>query len=217
MLQYIEALAKLSAIFSESRLTHQRRLKIARALVQLHENLDEVLANARLILKNKPDDFGGIEVDISLLEKQVRALLETQRLLSKAPLRSVLRIKWKPLPRFRAVSEGKGYILVLALGAFYRLLPNAKAEAEVNAYSLQQFRKDNPGDTDWPGIFDADQKGGLVPFEEGLREVSDGERVPVLGTPRQYREAKQRVAELSRLAEDLREFISREFKPEELS
>jgi hypothetical protein len=217
MFDFLGALAKLSSIFSAGHLTHQRRRKIAKALVQLHENLDEVLANAHRILKKKPDDLGILRVDASIVERQVAALLEAQRLLSTAPLRNVLRIKWKPLPKFRAINEGKGSALVLALAAFYHLRPKAKAEAEIQSYSLKQFREQNPGNDEYLGPYDPDQASSLVPFEEGLREVHDGATMVVLATPQHYREAKQRVAELAIIAKDLRKFISLEFKPEELS
>jgi len=132
MLEYLNALEKLTSIFSVERLTAQRRRRIARALVELHDNLELVVRNARLILKHKPDDLGVVHVDVSLLERQVGTLAETRRLLSTAPLRSVLRIKWKPWPRFCVLSEGKGYALALALGAFYGLVPEARAEAQMN-------------------------------------------------------------------------------------
>ena len=214
MLEYINALEKLTSIFSVDRLTAQRRRRIARALVELHANLEAVLANARLILKHKPDDLGVVEVDISLLEKQLGALAETQRLLSIAPLQSVLRIKWKPWPRFCVISEGKGHVLALALAAFYRLLPDEPAEAQVNDYTIRRLCQENPEDRDWAGVYDASS--GHMSLAEGFREAKDGEQVIVFATPQHYRQALRRVAELKKLSEKLRQFIAREFEAEEL-
>jgi len=214
MLQYINALEKVTSIFSVDRLTAQRRRRIARALVELHKNLDVVLANARLILKHKPDDLGIVEVDVSLLEKQLGALAETQRLLSTAPLQSVLRIKWKPSPRLSVISEGKGYVLALALAAFYGLLPDEAAEAEVNNYAIRRLRQEHSLDPDWAGPYDASS--GHISMAEGFDEVKDGEQIVVFATPEHYHQAVRRVAELKRLTEKLRQFIAREFQVEEL-
>jgi len=49
------------------------------------------------------------------------------------------------------------------------------------------------------------------PLGDGLRDVKDGAQMVVLAATQHYREARQRVAELTKLAEDLRKFISQEF------
>lgn len=229
MLEFLGVLEKVSSILSVDRLAAARRRRIAKALVQLHESLREVVQNAHLLLENKPDDMGGAAVDLPLLERQVAALTEVKRLLSTEPLRSVLPVKWKPWPKFTRISEGKGYVLTLALASFYGLQSGEDAKAEVNDYQVQvcggQHPQDPKGSWENAGIFEDDKVEGEDSLRAGLRDLRRGyglipfqekESVPIWATPRQYQEAVERVKKLTELTENLRALIATEFRIEEL-
>jgi hypothetical protein len=213
MLEYIEAIQQLSSVLSVQRLNNRRRRRIARALVELHEAVVVALSDARFMLKLKPDEFGVVRVGISVLEKQVGTLAEIRRLMSSDPIRSILQIKWRPWARFNVLSEGKGNILTLTLADFYHLRPTELAEAEVDRYALKILRTSNP-EMEESGFYEDGPKPSLL---SALRDVDDDEDVILFATPKHRREARETVAELTKLNENLRMLIAREFKPEELA
>jgi hypothetical protein len=208
-----ELIGTLASFFSVERITAHRRRKIGRALVQLHESLLTVVANADNLLESKPDKDGAAAVEVTLVEMQARALAETRRLLSVAPLRSILQVKWKDLPELKRIETGKGTLFAVALGAFYGLQGSNDADAEYLRYHRKSI-----GDED---SFVALLKGvDTESFSSAIIEMkSDSylEEVMFLySTPRQYSDAKKNVDKLKLLTESLRKFIGKQFAPEEV-